>query len=405
MIRSLLTLILLLGLVGPVGADTTAYVVNTNGETLSKIDLATGQVTQNIVSLGSDINSAPNQITIIDTLALVVNSTTNEIQVIDLRTETTAGFIGTGASSNPFWLVPYDTSIAYVSLLLGNAVLKVNFRSSQLLDTIPVGKSPAGVAIAEGKIYVANSGFDFGTFLYDPGTVSVIDPSADTVVATIPVGLNPQSVLVDRQGRVHVVCTGDYFSVFGVAYVIDPMLDAVIDSVMLGGSPGQASVGPDDVVFMAGGGFSGPEGYIFAYDAATLTALHGPGDPIVVDSGCIGTSVFQDGTVFASSLSDFVTRVDSAGNELNSFAVGDGPAHVAFAYVPGDVSGDFSVSLTDLTLMVNSLFVTFERLPWPSWRGNVNGDFDFNLTDLTLIVNHLFLTFEPLQAGPAWYKP
>lgn len=65
--------------------------------------------------------------------------------------------------------------------------------------------------------------------------------------------------------------------------------------------------------------------------------------------------------------------------------------------VNADPAGE--VTLTDLTLLVNSLFVTFEALPCPR-AANTNGDplCEISLTDLTALVNHLFVTFEPLAA-------
>jgi len=61
--------------------------------------------------------------------------------------------------------------------------------------------------------------------------------------------------------------------------------------------------------------------------------------------------------------------------------------------VNGDPNGD--VTLTDLTLLVNLLFVTFEPVPEPT-LADVNCDQNLTLTDLTFLVNHLFVTFEPL---------
>jgi hypothetical protein len=64
----------------------------------------------------------------------------------------------------------------------------------------------------------------------------------------------------------------------------------------------------------------------------------------------------------------------------------------------GNVNDDPAddVTLTDLTKLVNHLFVTFESLPCPA-EANTNGDPDCNvtLTDLTVLVNTLFVTFVP----------
>lgn len=67
----------------------------------------------------------------------------------------------------------------------------------------------------------------------------------------------------------------------------------------------------------------------------------------------------------------------------------------------GNVNNDMAddVNLTDVTVLVNSLFVTFDPLPCPE-EANTSGDVagDVNLTDVTALVNNLFVTFVPLPA-------
>jgi PKD repeat protein len=56
-----------------------------------------------------------------------------------------------------------------------------------------------------------------------------------------------------------------------------------------------------------------------------------------------------------------------------------------------------NVDISDLTKLVNHLFVTFETLECPE-EANTNGDVGGNIdiSDLTKLVNHLFVTFEAL---------
>ena len=65
----------------------------------------------------------------------------------------------------------------------------------------------------------------------------------------------------------------------------------------------------------------------------------------------------------------------------------------------GNVNNDpqNDVNLTDLTVLVNNLFVTFIPVACPA-EANTTGDpnCDLNLTDLTVLVNFLFVTFEPV---------
>lgn len=54
-------------------------------------------------------------------------------------------------------------------------------------------------------------------------------------------------------------------------------------------------------------------------------------------------------------------------------------------------------NLSDLTVLVNALFVTFDPLPCPA-EANTSGDAACNisLTDVTALVNHLFVTFQAI---------
>ena len=70
------------------------------------------------------------------------------------------------------------------------------------------------------------------------------------------------------------------------------------------------------------------------------------------------------------------------------------------AGIPGDVDGNGAVTLTDLTKLVNFLFITSVPVERPD-LADVNASCTLNLTDVTLLVNHLFVTFQPLQLGCA----
>ena len=66
--------------------------------------------------------------------------------------------------------------------------------------------------------------------------------------------------------------------------------------------------------------------------------------------------------------------------------------------VCGNINNDplDQVNLTDLTVLVNHLFVTFQPLVDPT-LADMNCDTKINLTDLTRLVNFLFVTFVPLS--------
>jgi len=94
-------------------------------------------------------------------------------------------------SAIPVWLAaatPAPAFIAYVSNEKSNTVSVIDTTTKiVVVPSIPVGASPTGVAVTPdgSHVYVTNFG---------AATVSVIDTTTNTVVATIPVGVNPSGV-------------------------------------------------------------------------------------------------------------------------------------------------------------------------------------------------------------------
>ena len=109
----------------------------------------------------------------------------------------------------------------------------IDAATSTVTATIPVGSSPAGVAVdpTTDTVYVTN---------YVGGTVSVIDAATSTVTATIPVGSYPYGVAVDPSTHtVYVTNFGD-----GTVSVIDAATSAVTATIPVGCRPGRGGGGP-----------------------------------------------------------------------------------------------------------------------------------------------------------------
>jgi hypothetical protein len=100
---------------------------------------------------------------------------------------------------------------------------------------------------------------------------------SDTPIFTT--GLNPQDLAVDGEGEIHVVCTGDYGSVTGVVDVIDPASWTVTESISLGGSPGNVSIGKGFALVGAGDADSCD---LFIYRTDTNEVLSDGSDPFTL---------------------------------------------------------------------------------------------------------------------------
>lgn len=383
--------------------DPVAYVVNTSGETLSKINLKTGAAENDILPIGSDVFSYPSQIVVRDTLAYVIASGTDEIQIIDLVSETTVDFISTGSGSSPFWMAFFDSQYVYVTSFANNSVAKVDVISGAVIDEKPVGPSPEGIIIRDFKAYIAVTAFDPVTWQFGQGRVVIYDTWSDQVLTELDVGTNPQYFACDTAGNIHVVCTGDYWSSFGMVYVIDPQTDIVADSFSIGGSPGNITIGADNIAYVAAGGWV-TDGYVFSYNAITGDVYYDADNPLVVDYGCVMAVAYQDSTAFIGTFTDFVARIDSAGSVLDRFAVGDGPVHLAVNYIPADLTGDFEVDIADLLWMVEWYFNSGLPPHYPRWRANVNGDFEYDISDMLYLVEYMFNHGSAPKVGPAWVE-
>ncbi|MBD3258873.1 hypothetical protein GF377_10600 [candidate division GN15 bacterium] len=382
-------------------ADPTCYVANTLGQTLSKINLNTGVVTNDIVPLGSDLNAAPNQVVVRGTLAYVVNSNTAEIQIIDLTTESTLGFIDLPPGSNPFHMAFYDERYAYVTLLVANEIAKVDVETRQVLWREPIGLAPGPIVIANHKAYVGITAVDT-LFVYHRGELAIWDCQGDTLLQIDSVRTNPNALAVDNDNRVHVSCAGDFFSEFCWVYVYDSGSDTVVDSVFLGGSPSAMSITPNDVAYMAAGGWV-TTGEMYAYNAEDLTIYNDATNPAVAPRGCIGIATYQDNAAYPIGFHDTLAVTDTSGIVQNRFPVGDGPVWADFNYQPGDLDGNWQVTLGDLTLLIDLLFITLENPP-VAWRANVSGDLSVSLGDLTVMVDYLFINpgETTLHVSPRW---
>ena len=88
-------------------------------------------------------------------------------------------------------------------------VAKIDTATLQIVDTCLVGFQPDELEIADGKIYVANSG-GYMVPNYE-NTVSVIDLRSFREVRRIPVAINLHHLRADRHGQLWVSSRGDYY--------------------------------------------------------------------------------------------------------------------------------------------------------------------------------------------------
>lgn len=300
------------------------YTLNSLAQTISKVNLETGEIDNDILSVGS----VPNRITAEGDRIYVVNSIPPGITVISRATDEIVLQIPLGDGDNPWAMAFVGADQAYVSNLVANTVSVIDLGTGDLIDTIPVGPAPEGLLVVGNQAYVTNTG---GYPNYSPSTVSVIDIQAKAVIKTLNVGINPQDLALAPDGKIHVICTGNFGAITGKAYIIDPVGDTdltpvVVDSIDLGGSPGDIAISADGKVIVPDFG-DGSSGFVYAYDALTRDISFDFGNPMRIGGGAMNAffDPENDELYVNNFLDDAVQLIDLEGDSvLKTFEVGDG---------------------------------------------------------------------------------
>lgn len=213
--------------------------------TITFYDPADQSVSRNIVpNLGTIIQS----ITLVDGRGYIMSNSANRIDVFNLDTHERIAQI-TGVNS-PRYMAVVDENTAYVTNLFSGTVTVINTETNTVADTIAVGSNPEGIAVVDGRAYIANSGFGSGS------TVSVIDTETDTVSKTVDVECDgPRFVLTDGEQEVWVFCTGktvyndDFSEVIkrtnGAVRILDGASGSIIARFPINGQIGTAGPGQD----------------------------------------------------------------------------------------------------------------------------------------------------------------
>jgi YVTN family beta-propeller protein len=136
-------------------------------------------------------------------LIYIVVNNSQKVEVVHASSfksyKTITGFL------SPRYFLPVSNDKAYVSDWGDNSIKIVSLSSFSITGSIPVGQSgPEQLVEANGKIFVVNvGGFS------DDSTVTVIDPLNDAVIQTVTVGVNPNSIVKDNNGKLWILCGGD----------------------------------------------------------------------------------------------------------------------------------------------------------------------------------------------------
>ena len=202
-------------------------IMNYNNSTLAFYDFSTETVSPDVFLAANNrgLGDTGNDLKAYGTKLYCVVNISETVEIMDLHTAKSLKQI-TMSGKQPR-RITFDGGYAYVCCFDGG-VVKIDTATMEVTATTQAGSNPDGICVANGKLYVANSGGlnypNYGT------TVSVFDLASFSHVKEIPVVINPTRIDSDSQGDVYVVSNGNYGDVPMTFQRIDSQTDEVVQT-------------------------------------------------------------------------------------------------------------------------------------------------------------------------------
>ena len=224
-----------------------------NNATLTYYSIEDKSVTQNIYSAANGntkLGDTANDMKILGSKGYIAVDQSLKIEVIDVNNFSSLGMIDLSTYGEPRKISLVDSTMGFVTVWnsSGDGVVKFNPSTLAVIGILKVGIKPEGIVNSGKYIFTANSGWGADS------TVSVIDAAQFTVVKTLTVGINPNSVIANNS-TIYVVSTGSFGgSGLGGIYKIDPVGLTVTASNSLPGNPGSAAAVANSIMILNSSG-------------------------------------------------------------------------------------------------------------------------------------------------------
>jgi hypothetical protein len=270
-------------------------VINTGDATLSVTPLS-GAWDPAVVHLGSpvpaDARPAAGQ-----RLAVVPNQGGDGVAVVNVVIHQVARQVGLGAGAGVTGGVLTDDSTAYVTLSAVNRLVRINLLTGDTAG-IEVGRTPKAVALARGKLFVANANLEAcpPPDLQCPAGeswITVIDPATGARATgrdsiPLPGSFHASYIVAASDGRLYVMSLGRPDSPAARLAIVDPVNRVEVGNFGgFGDVAGQIAADRGERIFVS----SRTEGLMeFNTRTRTLTRGEGNGLPVVANSGVAVTS-------------------------------------------------------------------------------------------------------------------
>lgn len=221
--------------------------MGSNKATLDFYDFTTGQYRRNIYaeknsSVAKELGDVGNDLQRYGNRLYAVINASNKIEVMEAETAKRLGQIDLPNCRYITFHEGYAYATSYAGPIKINPdytqkgfVAKIDTATLEITDRCVVGYQPDGIAVSNGRIYIANSGgyMGAGDPLNYERTVSVIEISTFEEVSRIDVDFNLHLIMADGRGDLWVTSRGDHQKIPARLFFIDRQKEAVTDTIAL----------------------------------------------------------------------------------------------------------------------------------------------------------------------------
>jgi hypothetical protein len=227
--------------------------------------------------------------------AIVPLGLDNAVAVVDLIDAAVTRLVPLPDNSGATGSVIVDDSIAFVANPNLNSVSRINYLTGATTEK-DVGVYPEGIVYARGRIFVLNGNLDATFSPAGPSWITVLDPSANTVLDSLPL-TGPGNAgygVLGGDGLLYVMNSGSFFSGEGRLSIVDPVgLTEMASFAGFGTGPGNVATDGLSRIYIS----SYAEG-LMEFDTEANQVLHGAGTGIAIP-GNSGVAVDSKGRIYA----------------------------------------------------------------------------------------------------------
>lgn len=221
---------------------------------------------------------------------------------------------------------------AYVTDIIAKGVWVINPKTMTHTKFIETGKPTENMLVWDNKLYVTNWSKYYAPEINN-NTVQIIDIATDQKIGEIEVGVEPNSIVLDKNNNIWVMCGGGYdMTEKARLFCIDPTIDRIVNTYEFAeywptNYPSFLNIdNTGSVLYYIDNG----KVYTMSVDATEL-----PSQPFLSPGeGGLFYNMYVDptnGDLYVSDSKNFMTngevcRYTSSGTFITSFAAGIGPS-------------------------------------------------------------------------------